>query len=321
MTSPALDLVFLGTPEIAVPALRALVAAGHRVRLVVTQPDRPAGRGRRLLRSAVAQTADELGLTVVQPGRVAEAAGRIASIGADALVVMAFGQMLPPAVLAAGRLGAINLHTSLLPALRGAAPINRAIMRGLGRTGVTTMFMDQGMDTGDIILQQPTEIGPQDTAGQLSERLAHLGAGLLLRTLSELAQGHAPRRPQDAALATYAPRLDKAEGLIDWSRPARELDWLARGVDPWPGAHTLLEGLPLKLFAPTLVVDDPGAPPDTPPGTWLPPMSGREDYLLIACGRGALGLGQVQAAGKKRLPAREFQRGHKDGPGRRLGGA
>ncbi|MFH1035374.1 MAG: methionyl-tRNA formyltransferase [Pseudomonadota bacterium] len=314
--SPLLDLAFLGTPEIAVPSLKALVGAGHRVKLVVTQPDRPAGRGRKLTRCPVALLADGLGLPVIQPDKVGQAARVIADCRADALAVLAFGQILPAPLLAAGRLGAINLHTSLLPALRGAAPISRAVMNGLSHTGVTSMFMDTGMDTGDIIMQQATEIGPQETAGQLTERLAMLGAELLLATLAALAVGQAPRQAQDQALASLAPRLSKAEGLVDWARPARELDWLVRGCDPWPGAHTLLEGQPLKLFAPTLVLEEPA---QALPGTWLPPRPGLEDWLLVATGQGVLGLGQAQAAGKKRLPARDFTRGLANGPGRRLG--
>ncbi|MBI5524460.1 MAG: methionyl-tRNA formyltransferase [Desulfarculus sp.] len=316
----SLDLVFLGTPDIAVPSLEALVRAGHRVRLVVTQPDRPAGRGRKLTRCAVALAADALGLTVSQPQKVGSIAQEIAALAPDALAVLAFGQMLPAPVLAAGRLGAINVHTSLLPALRGAAPISRAVMQGLTQTGVSTMFMDLGMDTGDVIFQEAVEIGPQETAGQLTGRLAVLGANLLLRTLAALAQGQAPRLPQDPGQATLAPRLSKAEGLVDWSRPARELDWQVRGCDPWPGAYTLLEGQPLKLFAPTLVLaEDSGAAPGTVPGSWLPPRPGLEDWLLVATGLGVLGLGQAQAAGKKRLAAREFLRGLGRGPLPRLG--
>lgn len=319
-TSPSLDLVFLGTPDIAVPSLEALHQAGHRIKLVVTQPDRPAGRGRKLTRCAVALAADALGLTVIQPEKVGSIAADIAALGPDALAVLAFGQLLPGPVLAAGRLGAINVHTSLLPALRGAAPISRAVMRGLTQTGVSTMFMDLGMDTGDVIFQEAVDIGPQETAGQLSERLGLLGAGLLLRTLAALARGQAPRQPQDHAQATLAPRLSKNEGLVDWSRPARELDWQVRGCDPWPGAYTLLEGQPLKLFAPTLVLNEnPGVAPGAAPGTWLPPRTGLEDWLLVACGQGVLGLGQAQAAGKKRLPAREFLRGLGRGPLPRLG--
>ncbi|CAO0823552.1 10-formyltetrahydrofolate:L-methionyl-tRNA(fMet) N-formyltransferase [Desulfarculales bacterium] len=315
-SSITLDLVFLGTPDIAVPSLEALVRAGHRIKLVVTQPDRPAGRGRKLTRCPVALAADSLSLPVLQPERVGQAAQAIADAQADALAVLAFSQILPAPVLAAGRLGAINVHTSLLPALRGAAPISRAVMQGLTSTGASAIFMDIGMDTGDVILQEATEIGPQETTGQLTNRLAVLGSKLLLATLEALARGEAPRSPQDHEQATYAPRLSKAEGLIDWSLPAWELDWLVRGCDPWPGAYTLLGGQPLKLFAPTLVLPDDSA---VEPGTWLPARPGFEEWLLVACGQGVLGIGQAQVAGKKRLAARDFARGLATGPGRRLG--
>lgn len=312
-----LRLVFMGTPAIAAPALAALAAAGHELALVATQPDRPAGRGRQLRRGAVAAAADALGLCVAQPERAREITDRLAQLKPDALAVMAFGQLLPPELLAIPRLGAVNVHTSLLPALRGAAPIQRAVMNGLDETGVTTMLMDAGLDTGAILLQRATPIGPQETAGQLAERLAVIGAELLVETLAGLAAGAIAPAPQDEAQASLAPRLSKDEGLIDWSRPARELDWLVRGADPWPGAYTFLSGQPLRLFAPTLVLPgDPGAPP----GTILPAPAGG-GWLLVAAGQGALGVGQVQAAGKRRLAAGDFARGARLAPGLRLGAA
>lgn len=309
-----LRLIFMGTPEIAAPSLTALAAAGHRILLVVTQPDRPSGRGRRLQRGAVAAVADALGLPVAQPDRVGEIIPQIAELAPDALAVVAFGQVLPPELLAIPRLGAVNLHTSLLPALRGAAPIQRAIMTGLAETGVSTMFMDAGLDTGDIILQRATPIGPQETAGQLGDRLGLIGAELLAQTMAALAQGEAPRRPQDPARASLAPRLRKEEGRVDWSRPAREIDWLVRGADPWPGAFTLWRGQPLKLFVPTRVEEIPA---DAPPGSLLP--SPPQDGLLrLATGQGVLGLGQVQAPGKRRLPAADFLRGTRLEPGEKM---
>jgi methionyl-tRNA formyltransferase len=304
----------MGTPEIAVPALRAVHAAGHEVAAVYTQPDRPAGRGKRLTRCPVARAADGLGLEVRQPRRIGGAAEELAGLGAQAACVMAFGQLLPPPVLAAFPLGCLNVHTSLLPELRGAAPINWAILRGHAQTGVTTMFMDPGMDTGDIILQEATPTGPQETAGSLAERLAGLGAGLLARTLELLAAGRAPRRPQDPALATHAPRLTKADGLVDWSLPAAEVDRRVRGLDPWPSAHTPWQGASLRLFAPTRLGE---APAGAAPGQVL--ESGGDGFLWVACGRGAVGLGEVQAPGKRRMPAGEFLRGAKLAPGRRLG--
>lgn len=309
-----LDLIFLGTPDIAAPSLRA-VSRDHRVRLVVTQPDRPAGRGRKLRRGAVAAEADKLGLPVLQPDKAALAREEMAALQPDALVVVAFGQILPESVLSLGRLGAVNLHTSLLPLLRGPSPINSAILAGYEQTGVTTMFMDRGMDTGDIILQEATPIGPQETAGELFDRLAESGAELLVRTLDLIARGQAPRRPQDDAQATYAPMLKKNDGLLDWTRPALELDRQVRGLDPWPGAWTLWQGRPLKLFAPTRVLEmDHGRPP----GEVLAAEANQE-MLLVACGQGALGLGGLQAPGKKRQPAADFLRGARLSAGGLLG--
>lgn len=313
-----LNLIFLGTPDIAVPSLRA-VAARYRVSLVVTQPDRPAGRGREVRRGAVAAAADELGLKVIQPPRAAQARDELAALKPDALVVVAFGQLLPQSLLELGPLGAVNLHTSLLPLLRGPAPINTAILEGHDQSGVTTMFMDQGMDTGDIILQRATPIGAQETAGQLFDRLADMGAELLTETLDLLARGQAPRRPQDHDQATYAPMLRKNDGKVDWTRPAVEIDRRVRGLDPWPGAFTHFRGKPLKLFAPTRVEDaDPGRVPGEVLGEVL--ETGPDQELLwVACGQGVLGIGGLQAPGKRRQDAAAFLRGARLAPGERLG--
>jgi len=311
-----LRLVFMGTPEIARPALEALVRAGHQVALVITQPDRRAGRGRKLTRTPVAAAADRLGIEVWQPQGIAQAAERLAEVGAQAACVMAYGQILPPSVLDVFPLGCINLHTSLLPELRGAAPINWAIVRGLKRTGVTTMFMDQGLDTGDIILQEATELGPQETAGSLARRLAQMGAGLLVRTLDLVSRGQAPRRPQDHQRASYAPMMKKSDGKLDWSLSAPELDCRVRGLDPWPSAFTSLQGKMLRLFAPTSLAPLEQA---QPPGTILPPPPGQEEFLWVATGQGGLGLGQVQAAGKRRMAAADFLRGARPPAGTRLG--
>jgi len=312
-----LKLVFMGTPDIAVPALKALAEAGHSLAAVVTQPDRPAGRGRKLKRCPVAQDALDLGLKVWQPERVATAVQDLKNLQADAACVMAFGQLLPPDLISAFPMGCINVHTSLLPELRGAAPINWAILLGKKRTGVSTMLMDEGLDTGEVLLQQATEIGPQETAGTLADRLARMGAELLVRTLDGLAAGKLSARPQQEAGSSYARRLTKADGLVDWHKSAAEMDLLVRGLDPWPAAHTVWEGKPFRLFAPTAVVDI--APP-AQPGAVIEPPPGREDLLWVACGRGALGLGQVQAAGKRRMAAEDFLRGAGLGPAARLGG-
>ena len=310
-----LRLAFLGTPEIARPALRA-AAAEHQVALALTQPDRRAGRGRKLMRQPLAALADELGIPVAQPEKVAEALPLIAAAAPDLLVVLAYGQLLPPELLAAAPKGAVNIHYSLLPQLRGAAPINWAIIRGLERTGVTSMYMEVGLDTGDIIFQKDTPLGAQETAGSLASRLAEMGAQLLLPTLAAIASDAAPRQPQDHAAATWAPLLTKADGLLDWSLSATELDRRVRGLDPWPGAHTTLADAPLKLFGPTLVLADNQS---AAPGAVLAPPEGAEGLLTVACGVGALALGEVQAAGKRRLAAAEFLRGAGPRPGDRLG--
>jgi methionyl-tRNA formyltransferase len=310
-----LRLAFLGTPEIARPSLGA-AAAEHRVVLALTQPDRRGGRGRKLIRQPVAALADELGVPVEQPERVADALARIKELAPEVLVVLAYGQILPPPVLAAAPLGAVNIHFSLLPALRGAAPINWAILRGLERSGVSSMFMDRGLDTGDIIYQKATPLGPQETAGSLAERLAGMGAQLLLSTLEAIAAGAAPRQPQDPQAATWAPMLAKADGLMDWSLSAAQLDRRVRGLDPWPGAFTTLEGRTLKLYAPTLVLADNQG---QAPGTVLAAPPEARGMLAVACGQGALALGSLQAAGKRRMAAEDYLRGAGPKPGERLG--
>ena len=309
-----LRLAFWGTPDIALPCLRA-AAGEHQVVLALTQPDRPAGRGRKLKRQPVAAVADELGIEVAQPAKADQALERLAQLEPEALVVLAYGQLLSPAVLAAAPLGAINIHFSLLPALRGAAPINWAILRGLERTGVSSMFMDKGLDTGEVIFQKACPIGAQETAGSLAERLAEMGAQVLLPTLAALATGSAPRQPQNHEAATWAPMLGKSDGLMDWSQSAVELDRRVRGLDPWPGAYTLLGGKPLKLFAPTkILADNQGQAP----GTVLASPDA-SDMLTVACGDGALALGSVQAAGKRRMDAAQFLRGAGPALGERLG--
>lgn len=315
----SLKLTFFGSPELALPSLEALLQAGHRILRVYTQPDRPAGRGRRLLACPVARRARELGLSVSQPQRLSdpEVVEEVRSLGAQAAVVVAFGQLFPPPLLAAFPLGCINLHTSLLPLLRGASPINHAILEGHSHTGVSTMYLDRGLDTGDVILQRKTPIDPQETAGSLAARLAEMGAGLLVETLALAARGQAPRTPQDHSRATYAPKLSKADGLMDWSLSAQELDRRVRGLDPWPSAFTFLQGRQLRLFAPTAV--DPHASLAEPPGSLLPPRRGRDDLMWVATGSGALGVGRVQAAGKRQVSAADFLRGARLTPGTRLG--
>lgn len=310
-----LRLVFMGTPDIAVPTLEAVAAAGHDIVLVVTQPDRPSGRGRKLRRGDVASAADELGLPVEQPADISQIADKLDAIAPDVMVVLAFGQLLPPRVLNIAPMGCINVHFSLLPQLRGAAPIQRAILNGLDQTGVSTMFMDQGLDTGDILLQRTTDIEPGDTSGSLADKLAQSGAALLVRTLEMIAAGAAVRAPQDPSQVTYAPRLSKAEGLVDFGRTARELDWHVRGMDPWPAAFVNTDAGPLRLFGPTKVL---AGAHGAEPGVLIDPPA--PDMLAFACGSGALAVGQAQAPGKRRMSAGDFLRGARLQPGQRLDG-
>ena len=314
-------VVFLGTPEFAVPSLAALVRR-HEVALVVTQPDRPKGRGRHLAEPPVKILARSLDLPVLQPETLDEREMRphFERAGAEAAVVVAYGLKIPDWLLALHPRGAINVHGSLLPAYRGAAPVNRAIINGDAETGVTTMLLASRMDAGPLLLQRRTPIGPDETAGELTARLSELGAGLLVVTLDGLASGTVPPRVQDEALATLAPKLSKEDGLIDWKRGAREIVNLVRGVNPWPGAYTHLDGHPLKVWRAVVAAFPPSTASRTSapgPGTVL--AASLHEGLLVACGGGeAVALLSVQAGGKKPLPAPEFLRGHGLEPGSRL---
>ena len=314
MTGALPAVVFMGTPDFAVPSLEALAEAGHPVRLVVTQPDRPRGRGRRLAPPPVRLAAERLGLPVIQPARLGDppTIEALAAAGADLFVVVAFGQLLPPAVLDIPPLGAVNVHASLLPRHRGAAPIQWAILQRDAETGVTTMQMDAGLDTGDILLSEATPIGPRETAAALHDRLARMGARLVVATAARLAAGDLVPQPQDDARATCAPRLAKADGRIDWQRPALAIEALVRGFTPWPGAFTFMGDRRLKILAAR-----PARPTaDTPPGTVLPAFEGE---LRVMTGDGALSIEALQGAAGKPLAAADFLRGHPVPPGTRLG--
>ncbi len=300
------DLVFMGTPDFAVPSLNALAAAGHRIRLVITQPDRPKGRGRKIAPPPVKTAAAALGIPVIQPPTLRDPAvlQRLKEQAADFFIVVAYGHLLREEVLAMPRLGCINVHASLLPRFRGPAPIQWAVIQGEKVTGVTTMLMDRGLDTGDILLQAEEPIGEEDTAGSLHDRLARKGAELLTRTLSEFASGTIRPTPQDDRQATYAPLLKKNDGLIDWKKPAAQLESFVRGVTPWPGAHTYWKNNRIKVFRARPV----GTPSEgtAPPGTVL---EAEKDRLVVACGQGALALLELQNASGSRLPVGEFLRG------------
>lgn len=297
-------VVFMGTPEFAEPALTALAGSGDEVVLVVTQPDRPRGRGQKLAPPPVKVLAEDLGLPVWQPESVKgpEAEARLKALEPDLLVVVAFGRLLPPTLLDLPQAGPLNVHPSLLPAYRGPAPINWAIINGEKETGVTTMFLDQGMDTGPILLSRTVPIGETETAGGLHDRLAQIGAGLLVETIAGIKAGTVSPRPQPDQGVSLAPRLKKSDGLVDWSRPADELARLVRGLDPWPGAHTLFRGKNLKLFG------GKKGPGLGEPGRVL---SLDQGLLHVAAGQGSLAVAELQLAGKKRLGAAEFWRGQR----------
>jgi methionyl-tRNA formyltransferase len=305
-------VVFMGSPDFAVPPLRALIEE-HEVALVVTQPDKPAGRGKHLLPPAVKEVALTEGLPIFQPisVRKPDAIETLRQTGAELAVVVAYGKILPRAVLEAFPRGCINVHASLLPKYRGAAPIQRAIMCGETETGVTIMQLDEGMDTGPVLCKSSLVIEPDDTAGTLFDRLAPLGAELLLEAIDGLARGALTPEPQDPALATHAPMLDKDDGAVDWTRSAAEVSCHIRGVDPWPGAFTVLGQTRLKLFLPRVVESD--APAEAGEAGQI--LGVDERGLLVACGQGVLAISAVQASGGRRMEARAFASGHKIPPG------
>ncbi len=317
--SPAdrrLRVLFCGTSGFAAPVLRALHRR-HEVLAVVTQPDRPAGRGRRLRPSRIKQLAVELGLRVLQPPRLRRRAGwlPIVSLAPDCLVVADYGQILPARLLEAPPLGAVNVHASLLPQLRGAAPAVWAVARGLDRTGVTTMRMDAGLDTGPLLLQEAVGIAPGETGGSLLERLAPIGARLLLETLDGLAAGSLVPVPQDDAAATWAPRVERADTVLDWERPAAELEARVRAFAPAPGAFTAHEvaGAAKRRLLRIHSAETRArsvASENHPPGWSVVRGSGREARLEIACGDGnALVPLRVQPAGGRPMDAAAFLRG------------
>jgi methionyl-tRNA formyltransferase len=312
MTTP-LNIVFMGTPDFAVPSLEGLVAGGHRVSLVVTQPDRPKGRGRKRVAPPVKTAALAAGIDVAQPESLKENAfGRqIAGLAPDAIVVVAFGHMLRRNLLSIPRLGAVNVHASILPRYRGPAPIHWAIINGEAETGVTTMMMDTGLDTGDMLLTARTPIGATDTAADLHDRLAVLGADLLIDTLARLEKGSVTPTIQDHDSATYAPLLKKSDGRIDWHRPAAALGAFVRGMTPWPGAFTFNGKQRLKIFA----AEPADTPADAEPGTVV---RGFADELRVATGQGGLSILEIQGASGKRMPIRNFLMGAKIPPGTRL---
>jgi len=306
----ALRLVFMGTPDFAVPALAALREAGHRIVAVYCQPPRPAGRGHKARPSPVQQAAEAAGLEVRTPVSLKDAAEQAAfkALDADAAVVAAYGLILPKAILEAPRLGCLNIHASLLPRWRGAAPLQRAILAGDTETGVTIMQMDEGLDTGAVVLAQRVPITRETTAGELYATLAELGARLVVAALVGLVAGRLAPTPQPPGGVTYARKITPEEGRLDWSRPAAELSRVVRAMAPVPGAWFEHKGDRIKVLAAEIV----GNAAHAPPGTVL------DDRLTIACGQGALRLMTVQRAGKSAMAAEAFLRGFPVAPGSAL---
>ena len=300
-----LRIAFAGTPAFALPALDALAASPWQLVGVLTQPDRPAGRGRELSASPVKQRALALGLPVAQPARLRSPDEQqlLRDFAPELLVVVAYGLILPPAVLAIPRLGCLNIHGSLLPRWRGAAPVQRAVLAGDAQTGVAIMQMEAGLDTGPVYAQRAVPIGAQANSGELSEQLAQLGAQLLVEVIVSLLAGSARAVAQPAEGVTYAHKLEKREGQVDWTRPAAQIARQVRGCNPWPVAETQLNGAQLRLWRAQEASGT--APPAVAPGTVLGLLG---DALLVACGSGVLAISELQPAGKRRMAATEFAR-------------
>lgn len=308
-------ILFMGTPQFAVPSLRALAEAGLKPIAVATAPDRKRGRGQKTSATAVKEAAQELGIeTILQPEDVKDPsfAEQVRALAPDIIVVVAF-RILPEAVFEAARLGSFNLHGSLLPAYRGAAPINRAIMAGETETGVTTFFLQKKVDTGNIIMKRSMPIGPDETAGEVHDRMMELGAGAVVETTRAILEGRAQAQAQDDALASPAPKIFREDCAIDWSADARQIHNLIRGVSPVPGAHTSWSGKQFKIYRSRLASGEGSE--QHAPGTIVQ----TEPELMVATGQGLLILDEVQVEGRQRTSARDFVNGHQPEQGTMLG--
>lgn len=300
-------IIFMGTPDFAVPSLEALIEAGHEIVLVVTQPDKPGGRGLSSRPSAVKEAAIRHGLEVFEPPKLRDegVVQRLKGLKPDFIAVVAYGKILPESILDIPPKGCINLHASLLPKYRGAAPINRAIINGEKETGVSTMYMDRGMDTGPVLLEEKTAISAMDTALELSMKLSVSGAKLLARTVGLLREGRLQPAAQDERLASYAPVLKKEDGRIDWTKDAEAVKNLIRGVYPWPGAYTAWGGKVLKIHSGKARMDTEA---DGPPGAVVDVSEGK---IIVACGRGVFEIAELQPESKKRMAAGDFLKGYR----------
>ena len=302
MQPQELRTVFMGTPDFALQTLQGLIDAGCKMVGVYTQPDRPKGRGKQLAAPPVKELAQKYDIPVYQPLKLRqpEAVAELEALAPDLIVVVAYGQILPKSVLEIPAHGCINVHASLLPKYRGAAPINKAIIDGETETGITTMYMDVGLDTGDMLVKKTLAIGPEETAGELHDRLASLGRETMEETLRRLCAGTLQREVQDDEQSTYASMMKKEDGRIDWNRSAQEIHNHVRGLDPWPGAYTTINGELLKL-AETRPEAAEGLPGNV--------IAADKNGVCVACGSGSLRIQQLQLAGRKRLAAADFLRG------------
>jgi methionyl-tRNA formyltransferase len=304
------NIIFMGTPEYAVPSLKAIHNSRHHLSLVITQPDRPKGRGRKVFPPPVKRTATDLGYEVIQPTKIKtpEFVESIARLNPDIFVVVAYGRILPKQILDIPNIGPINVHASILPKYRGPAPIQWAVINGETETGITTILMDEGMDTGDVLMTAKETVRPDDTAATLHDRLARLGAEVLSQTLERLAQDEIRPVDQDHSLATSAPMLKKSDGQILWEKPAQQLDAFIRGMTPWPGAFTFHGRVRLKIFKAKINPSATSASPGTV-------VEGFADELRVATGEGLLSILEIQGESGKQLPIRDFLHGYKIPPG------
>lgn len=300
-----MKVIFMGTPDFSVGTLEALISAGHEVVLAVTQPDKPKGRGKALQAPPVKTAALAHGIEVFQPRRVREpeSVEYLRSFHADIIVVVAFGQILPKEILEMPPFGCVNVHASLLPKYRGAAPIQWAVIDGEPVSGVTTMRMDEGLDTGDIIMKEEVVLDPKETGGSLFEKLSRTGAELCVRTLAAIEDGTAVYTPQDHSQATKTGLIHKKFGLIDWRKSAKELECLIRGLNPWPSAYTKLNGKTLKIWDADVISENTGEEPGTVTDV-------TKSAVFVQTGDGILKLNEIQMEGKKRMSCDAFLRGY-----------
>lgn len=307
----------MGTPDFAVPSLEMLIKEGYEIKAVVTQPDKPKGRGNKLCAPPVKELALKHGINVLQPNKIKtdEFVEQIRALKPDLLVTVAYGKILSKELLEVPALGCINVHGSLLPAYRGAAPINWAVINGEKKTGITTMFTDVGLDTGDMLLKREIEIEPDTTVGELHDTLAILGAEVLKDTLIELKNGTLKRLPQDDTLSSYAPIMTKELGLIDWHKSAQEIHNLVRGTDPWPGAYTFLNGERLRVWRTNLV--DVNSTPSTDEAGRI--LEVGNNGILVKCGKGCILIKELQMDSCKRMSVDSYIRGHQIDAGEQLG--